>query len=141
MPRMMGLAAALLLSACGGMAEKQMRVSGGPLEPCKGPHCVSSQESRAEFRVEPLLFSGTAADSQNRLASLIQSMERCSVISQNSDYLHAECRSKLMSYVDDLELLWSGGQRIDLRSSSRVGYYDFGVNRERVEDLRSAYSR
>ena len=41
-------------------------------------------------------------------------------------------------YTDDLELLWlPEHKRVEVRSSSRIGYYDFGVNRERVEALRA----
>ena len=53
--------------------------------------------------------------------------------------MHAESTSALMGYVDDLELaLGAAGDRIEVRSASRIGYGDGGVNRERVEALRAA---
>ena len=53
-------------------------------------------------------------------------------------YLHAECQSALMGFVDDLELhAQPDAGRIDVRSASRLGYGDLGVNRRRVETLRA----
>jgi uncharacterized protein (DUF1499 family) len=43
-----------------------------------------------------------------------------------------------MKFVDDLELWFDPvNQTVQVRSASRVGRKDFGVNRQRVEALRS----
>jgi uncharacterized protein (DUF1499 family) len=61
------------------------------------------------------------------------------IVAESKSYLHAESTSDLMGYVDDLELhLVAESRRIDVRSASRVGYGDAGVNRARVEALREA---
>ena len=52
------------------------------------------------------------------------------------NYLYAEFRSKLLGYVDDVEFFHDGAV-IQVRSASRLGRRDFGVNRKRVEDLRA----
>lgn len=59
-------------------------------------------------------------------------------MTQSDAYLHAECRSALFGFVDDLELqLRTGDRLVAVRSASRLGYYDFGVNRRRIEHLRA----
>ena len=64
-------------------------------------------------------------------------MPRVNIVRKTDDYLHAECKSAWLGFVDDLELHWrpSDGM-IAVRSASRLGYGDFGVNRRRVEVIR-----
>jgi len=58
------------------------------------------------------------------------------VIAEKENYLYAEFRSKLLGYVDDVELFFDGNA-IQVRSASRLGRRDFGVNRNRIERLRA----
>ena len=73
------------------------------------------------------------------IRSAVQAMPRTRIVKRTSDYLHAECRSKWLGFVDDLELhlRTAHGNVVAVRSASRIGYSDFGVNRARVEQLRS----
>jgi uncharacterized protein (DUF1499 family) len=69
-------------------------------------------------------------------------MTRATVISEEGDYLYAEYRSALMGYVDDVELLFDEKARlVHVRSASRLGRSDFGVNRKRIEELRGLIGR
>jgi uncharacterized protein (DUF1499 family) len=68
--------------------------------------------------------------------SAVASFPRTRVIKQEQDYLYAEFRTPLMRYVDDVELYFDG-QVLQVRSCSRLGRRDFGVNRKRVEALRA----
>jgi uncharacterized protein (DUF1499 family) len=107
-------------------------VKDGRLAPCKAsPNCVSSQATPgdAEHYIAPI--HGSFASARKALAA----MPRTTVVSENAHYLHAECRSRLLRYVDDLELYFDGNA-IQVRSCSRLGRRDFGVNRRRVEALR-----
>jgi uncharacterized protein (DUF1499 family) len=62
------------------------------------------------------------------------------VVAATPTYLHAEARSLIFRFVDDVEFLIDPGQRrIQVRSASRIGYSDFGVNRRRVERIRQAF--
>ena len=64
------------------------------------------------------------------------SQARATLAEAREDYLRAHCRSRL-GFIDDLECwLFEDEGVIHVRSASRVGYYDFGVNRRRVEALR-----
>ena len=71
------------------------------------------------------------------LRRAVESMERATIIKAERDYLYAEYRTKLLRYVDDLELYYDEKQGVvHVRSASRLGRRDFGVNRKRVEGLR-----
>ncbi len=73
------------------------------------------------------------------VVSTVANLPRVSIVTQKSDYLHAEARSLVFRFVDDLELhLRADEGFIAVRSASRLGRSDFGVNRRRVEALRSA---
>ena len=111
-------------------------VKDGRLAPCKrSPNCVSSQADPTdhEHYIPAIAFRGAMAE----LRRAVESMARATVIKAERDYLYAEYRSKLMRYVDDLELYYDEKQGlVHVRSASRLGRRDFGVNRHRVEALR-----
>jgi uncharacterized protein (DUF1499 family) len=65
----------------------------------------------------------------------MQGMPRTTIVSETEKYLYAEFRTRLMRYVDDVEFFFDG-QVIQVRSCSRLGRRDFGVNRKRVDELR-----
>ena len=72
-----------------------------------------------------------------RLEKLIGGMEGATIVQVTEHYLHAEFRSRVFGFVDDLELLCNADEGLcHIRSASRTGYYDFGKNKERVEHLR-----
>ena len=116
-------------------------VKDGRLAPCKRtPNCVSSQADPQdrEHYIAPLAFSG----SMDTLRRAVESMERAIVIGVQGNYLYAEYRTRLMRYVDDVELLYDPTARlVHVRSASRLGRRDFGVNRSRVEALRRLIER
>ena len=114
-------------------------VSNGRLAPCRRtPNCVSSQAdpADAEHYIAPIPFRG---DAMSAIRQAVAAMPRATVISQTSDYLYAEFRSRLLGYVDDVEFFFDGNA-IHVRSASRLGRRDFGVNRARVERLRRLIS-
>jgi uncharacterized protein (DUF1499 family) len=116
-------------------------VKDGRLAPCKRtPNCVSSQADPAdrEHYIAPIAFRGSMQD----LRRAVESMERATVISAERNYLYAEFRTKLMRYVDDVELYYDEKQgMVHVRSASRLGRRDFGVNRNRIEALRRIIGR
>jgi uncharacterized protein (DUF1499 family) len=112
------------------------------LAPCPAsPNCVSSQASDAEHFIEPLRFTGEATLAWNRLKSAFNTESRLSIVEDTGGYLHAEVRSMVFRFVDDVEfVLDPEAGVIQVRSASRTGYSDFGVNRRRVERIRKAFS-
>lgn len=117
----------------------------GQLARCKRtPNCVSSQAdaSDAEHYIAPIVFKGASAQAMAVVRKAVEAMPRAMVIRNEGNYLYAEFRSKLMGYVDDVEFLYDeGAGLIHVRSASRLGRRDFGVNRERVEALRARIER
>ena len=113
----------------------------GKLPRCKRtPNCVSSQADRsdAEHYIAPIRFKGSAVDAMTAVRKAIEAMERATVVRHEGNYLHAEFRSKLMGFVDDVEFAHEEKAGvIHVRSASRLGRRDFGVNRARVEALRA----
>ena len=108
-------------------------VRDGRLAPCKrSPNCVCSQANPAdtEHYIAPL--HGTIAAARHA----VQAMPRATIVSEDGEYLYAEFRSRLLRYVDDVEFFFDG-RVLQVRSCSRLGRRDFGVNRKRIEALRS----
>lgn len=112
-------------------------VRAGRLAPCKRtPNCVSSQadpQDRQHY-IAPIAFRGSMVD----VRRAVDAMPRSRVIAQEANYLYAEFRTRLMRYVDDVELYYEeAAGLLHVRSASRLGRRDFGVNRARVERLRA----
>ncbi len=102
------------------------------------PNCVSSQSDDSEHQVSPLTFSAAPEKAFADLKGLVSSLERAEVVTATDDYLHVEFTSKLMGFVDDVEFyLDREANVIHVRSASRLGKSDLGVNRKRVEEIRS----
>ena len=115
----------------------------GTLSPCpSSPNCVSSRAPDPAHWVDPILFTGDSASGWSRLRKVIAEMKEARIAEEEMGYLHAEFRSALFGFVDDVEFRMDDASgRIDIRSASRRGYYDFGVNRRRVEEIRARFSR
>ena len=111
------------------------------LAPCpERPNCVSSLAEDERHRVEPLALRGSADESLARLRRIVEEMPGAKVSETGEGYLRAEFRSRIFRFVDDLELLADPAAGVvHVRSASRVGYSDLGVNRRRVQQIRSRY--
>ena len=109
------------------------------LAPCPDrPNCVSSLAEDTEHRIEPLPLEGTPEEALARLRRIIEEMPRTSVDEIGDGYLKARFRSRIMRFVDDLELVVDAETGVvHVRSASRIGYSDWGVNRKRVEEIRA----
>ena len=127
-----------LLMACG---SPTLRQSADRLAACSGaPHCVSSQDADPARRIEPIAYTGTRAGAQQLMVSILRTTADAKIITVEDGYIHATFTTPTVGFVDDLELLFSSQKFIDVRSSSRIGYYDFGINRNRVETLRKTFN-
>lgn len=116
-------------------------VKDGRLAPPKRtPNCVSSQAevSDTEHTIAPIAFKGSALEAMAAVRKAVASMQAATVIRHEGNYLYAEFRTRIMRFVDDVEFVFDGqAGLIHVRSASRLGRRDFGVNRARVEALRS----
>ena len=116
--------------------------SGGRLSGClKSPNCVSTQATDAGHHIAPLPFEGAAEDAMDRIILVATKMRGLTLALRQEGYLHFECRSRLFGFIDDLEFFVEpNGREIQIRSASRLGYSDFGVNRARVKKIRQAFT-
>lgn len=108
--------------------------------PKSTPNCVSSQAdpSDAEHSIAPIAFKGDAASAMSAVRKAVEGMRDATVIRHEGGYLYAEFRTRVMRFVDDVEFLHDQkAGLIHVRSASRLGRRDFGVNRARVEALRA----
>lgn len=115
----------------------------GQLAPCpSSPNCVSSFSQDAEHKIEPLAYNSEPAVAMANLKEAIESLEKTKIITASDNYIYAEFTSRLMGFVDDVEfLLDEGAKVIHVRSASRLGQSDLGVNRKRIETIRTKLDR
>lgn len=126
-----------------GKRPTNLGVKDGKLATCPNtPNCVSSQAaaSDTEHKIAPLSYSSSPSEAMTRLKSVIQGMERTEIITEEENYLYAEFTSALMGYVDDVEFFLEPAGTIQVRSASRLGQSDLGVNRKRIEAIRAQFT-
>ncbi|MDY7013578.1 MAG: DUF1499 domain-containing protein [Cyanobacteriota bacterium] len=123
-----------------GSRPNTLGVRSGQLAPCPStPNCVSSQSSDPEQYIDPFTYDGEPSEALSRLEQLVQKTERAQVIAKTDNYLYAEFTSRWMGFVDDVEFFLDNAGEIEVRSASRLGESDLGVNRQRVETLRGEF--
>ncbi|NDJ23916.1 DUF1499 domain-containing protein [Nostoc sp. B(2019)] len=126
-----------------GKRPSNLGVSNGNLAPCpNSPNCVSSQSSDATHQIAPLNFTSNPEGAIATLKGIIESLPRTKIITESKDYLYAEFKSALMGFVDDVEFyLDRKANVIHVRSASRLGQSDLGVNRQRIETIRAQFNK
>lgn len=129
----------LAISACSGNRPSNLGVYGGKFFPCpESPNCVSSfaDKNDEQHNIAPITYSGNS-NIMEQLKELLEKNSNAVVISASSNYIHAEFVSPLLGFVDDVEFFIVPDQNvIHVRSASRIGQSDMGVNRQRIEMLR-----
>ncbi len=127
-----------------GSRPTNLGVTEGRLAPPKRtPNCVSSQADPVdtEHAIAPIRFTGSPVEAMGILRRVVDGMKRSLVVGQEADYLYAEFKSKLLGYVDDVEFsIAAKDGLIHVRSASRLGRRDYGVNRARVESIRARFA-
>lgn len=125
--------------AFSGKPPANLGVHNGQLAPCPNtPNCVCSQSQDSAHGIAPLTYSTSPEQAFATLKQVVESLERTKVITATEDYLYAEFTSKLMGFVDDVEFyLDRPANAIQVRSASRLGKSDLGVNRQRIEMIRT----
>ncbi len=115
----------------------------GQLRPCPATlrNCVSSEPGTpAAQQVASFPAPGGVAE-MARLRAVVEAWPRTTVVRADDQYLHAECTSLLLRFVDDVEFRFDASANvIHVRSASRIGRSDLGANRKRVEGLRAKWA-
>jgi uncharacterized protein (DUF1499 family) len=134
------LSLGIVVAGCTGSRPMTLGVHDGKLVPCPTSlNCVSSQSTDKDHAVEPVPFSGTSAETMADLKKVLSGMPRARTVTATETYLHAEFTSALFRFVDDVEFWFDENTRtVHLRSASRIGNSDLGVNRKRIASLAAA---
>jgi uncharacterized protein (DUF1499 family) len=108
------------------------------LPPCQdSPNCVSSQAFDKLHYLLPFKISGDPVKAWAALRQALTELDRIVITHETETTLHAEATSLVFSFVDDIDaILDADAGLIHIRSASRLGHSDFGVNRKRIESLR-----
>ena len=141
-PKFWGLLAALVMIwGCSMKPTDNPINTNETLKPCpESPNCVSTLAHDSRHAMPPLPFIGTKDQSRRKIIEIIQSLERSEVVRISDSYIHARFKSRLFGFVDDVEFQFDNAARsVHFRSASRLGYYDFGVNRRRMSEISKRY--
>jgi uncharacterized protein (DUF1499 family) len=116
--------------------------------PSKTDNSVSSQarawpgDTAQAAYIDPIAIAASDHDGSatlRRIEAAVAAIPGTQVVSSKPDYVYAQSTTKLLRYVDDMEFWLDAPARvIHVRSASRLGRKDFGVNRARVEAIRRA---
>lgn len=103
------------------------------------PNCVSSQTADKEHFIAPFKIVGKAEEAWAALKQALAGQSRTVITDETDETLHAQATSLVFRFVDDIDVILDADAGLmHIRSASRVGYSDLGVNRKRVETLRLA---
>lgn len=130
-----------------GTPPTDLGVKDGKLKrPSFSPNSASSQADqwpdhpqRAYSSVQPLSAKGDKTATMARLQAILKVMPGAQVVRSDDSYIYATFTTRLMKYTDDVEFWFDPAAGVvQVRSASRLGRKDFGVNRQRVEAIRAA---
>jgi uncharacterized protein (DUF1499 family) len=129
---------AIAVNGCAGFqVENDMNLHDQLFECPDRPNCVSSDAQDSRHAVAPMVLIGDTATGWVAIQTLVSRLSRSTVVKATNRYLHVTFKSRLFRFIDDLELkLDPQSDVIAIRSASRTGHFDRGVNRRRVESLR-----
>lgn len=104
------------------------------------PNCVSSLANDTAHYIKPLTFNDSTEKGMARLKAALLEEKRITLVTNEPEILKAEIKSPIFGFIDDVEFTLSSEQGvIHVRSASRTGYYDLGVNRRRIERIRQRF--
>ena len=131
----------IILAGCSGTMPK-LGLNNGNLMDCPDtPNCVNSQAKDDKHFIQAIVFIGKSKEAKARILKILDEMKRTKIVVAEDNYIRAEFVSTLFRFVDDIEFYFPETEgketTIHVRSASRVGILDFGVNRKRVEQFRS----
>ncbi|WP_371257755.1 DUF1499 domain-containing protein [Synechococcus sp. PCC 7502] len=126
------------LFALTGVTPTNLGINDNKLAACpSSPNCVSSQAIDPQHYIAPIQYQSSNPEAYSKLKQLVESQKRTQIIAQTDNYIYAQTTSRLMGFVDDVEFYFRPDtQLIEVRSASRLGESDLGVNRQRIEQIR-----
>jgi uncharacterized protein (DUF1499 family) len=115
-------------------------VNDGYLASCpSSPNCVVSQNADSSHSIAPITYQGDRQIAKETLLKVLAVVPRTTIVEETENYIRTQSTSRLLSFVDDAEFYLPDNEKvIHLRSASRLGDSDLGVNRRRLEQIRLA---
>ncbi|MFW5443911.1 MAG: DUF1499 domain-containing protein [Methylococcaceae bacterium] len=111
------------------------------LTPCpNSPNCVSSQSKSAFSQISPLSYKMSEIQAIDKIKKIMLEMPRTTLIKETDQYLHIEYRTAILKFVDDVEIIINDTEKvIHLRSASRLGFWDIGANKRRINGIKKKF--
>jgi uncharacterized protein (DUF1499 family) len=134
------VASSLILPGASWANSSGLGVDNGYLHACPASdNCVVSQKADPKHTIDPIPYHVDRDAARATLIKVLTVVPRTEVIEQTDNYIHALSKSRIFKFVDDVEFYLPPDESvIHLRSASRVGESDLGVNRRRLEQIRLA---
>ncbi|MFQ3219845.1 MAG: hypothetical protein ACI8R9_002293 [Paraglaciecola sp.] len=129
----------IFLTGCAGTMSK-LGIENGQLRACPStPNCVNSQAKDKEHFIEPIVITNSPSEAKDHILHILKEFKQSKVKVVEDNYIRAEFTSSILRFVDDVEFYFPDTKEgiIHVRSASRIGYSDLGVNRKRIEQIRS----
>ena len=126
---------------CSGKPPAERGVHDGRFLDCpQTPNCVSTMTTQPDRLVHQLNYTISREEAKSRIKDVIDELGNASLKEEKANYFWFECRSKWLGFVDDLEIYFPEKEKvIHMRSASRLGYSDLGVNEKRIEHIRKLF--
>jgi uncharacterized protein (DUF1499 family) len=134
------LTSSLILPAATWANSSGLGVKLGHLSACPvSDNCVVSQDADAKHTIEPIAYHVDRDKARETLLKVLTVVPRTEVLEEKENYIYAISKSRIFKFVDDVEFYLPPNESvIHMRSASRVGESDLGVNRRRLEQIRLA---
>ncbi len=134
-------AALMMLMISGCSAERHEHAAGSrsihPLGCPESPNCVSTEATDKRHKIDVFGLKGDFSKNWTEIQRVVAALPQSTIAKADDTYLKATFKSRVFRFIDDLELFLNPSSGIiAIRSAARSGYWDFGVNRRRVEQLR-----
>ena len=131
----------IILSWVSRRTTPELGVTDGVLQPCpNAPICVCSQSEDPRHAIAPISYATSLTEARMMLLNVVATIEGATIVTQDPAYIRVEVYVKGFGFIDDVEFVFDDEAKvIHFRSSSRVPYYDFELNRKRMEGVRAAF--
>ena len=133
-----------------GKEPPDLGVKDGKLKPpSRTENSVSSQAGlypdhpmKAYAEIAPIKFTVEARAAIDRIKRIVETTEGARIVRAEPTYLYAQFQTRWLKFVDDVEFFADEGAKVvHVRSASRIGRRDFGVNRARIEAIRTRFGQ
>ena len=137
LPRMAVLSC-IFISSCAGKVPTTI----GQFSACpETPNCVSTKNNNNKNYISPIYYKGSRDNAKFCILLAAQAIKSISIKEELDYFIHIEVTSNFFRFVDDVEFYLNEPGVIHFRSASRIGYSDFGVNRNRMETIRKTFQK